>query len=151
MRPLPGIGEETPEPNEEETIKDVTKIMRAAATFTSALGPLRVPHVKSHGCVDATFTVNDDLPAEYAVGIFRKDEHGKGRSYSARIRFSNASSKQQDDSEGDGRGMAIKVFVPGNPPKEQDFLLATEKVFFARNGEDFLAFVKALTIFNGRE
>ena len=118
MRPLPGIGEERLEPDEEETIKEVTKIMRAAATFTSALGPLRVPHVKSHGCVDAIFTVNDDLPPEYAVGIFRKDERGKSRSYPARIRFSNASSKQQDDSEGDGRGMAIKVFVPGNPPKE---------------------------------
>jgi hypothetical protein len=151
MRPVPGIGEETPEPNEKETIETVTKIMRAAATFTSALGPLRVPHVKSHGCVDATFIVNDDLPAEYAVGIFRKDEHGNGRSYPARIRFSNASSKQQDDREGDGRGMAIKLFVPGNPPKEQDFLLATEKVFFARNGKDFLAFVDALTKFNGRE
>ena len=61
MRPIPGIGEETPEPNEKETIEAVTRIMRAAATFTSALGPLRVPHVKSHGCVDATFTVNDDL------------------------------------------------------------------------------------------
>jgi len=145
MRPVPLLGAETPEENEAQTIKDVRDILVPAAGVTAALGPFRLPHVKSHGCVDATFTVNDGL-GDLAVGLFSKPG-----SYDARIRFSNSSSKRQDDSDGDARGMAIKVFVSNNPPVEQDFLLSTEKVFFARSGKDFLSFVLALTRFDGRK
>ena len=136
---------ETTEENEAQIIEGVRQILVPAAGMTSALGPFRVPHVKSHGCVKATFTVNDGLPPELAVGFFATP-----KSYEARIRFSNASSKRQDDNEGDGRGMAIKVFA-ADPPVEQDFLLATEKVFFARSGKEFLEFTRALTRFDGRK
>jgi hypothetical protein len=146
MKPNPLPGTETPEDNEAQIIKEVRDILVPAAGFTSVLGPFRLPHVKGHGCVAATFTVNDGLPAKLAVGFFAKP-----RTYEARIRFSNASSKRQDDNEGDGRGMAIKVFVSNNPPVEQDFLLATEKVFFARSGREFLEFARALTRFDGRK
>jgi len=47
--------------------------------------------------------------------------------------------------------MAIKVFVSIDPLLDQDFLLSTEKVFFARSGKDFLEFTKALTRFDGRK
>ena len=146
MRPNSLSGAETPEENEAQIIKGIREILVPAAGAASALGPFRVPHVKSHGCVGATFTVNDRLPVELAVGFFAKP-----RSYEALIRFSNASSKRQDDNEGDGRGMAIKVFVSNNPPVEQDFLLATEKVFFARSGKEFLEFSRALAKFDGRK
>src|SRR5262245_26168979 len=142
MRP----GTEIPEENEEQIIREVRDILVPAAGFTSVLGPFRLPHVKPHGCVAATFTVKKGLSPELAVGFFAKP-----KTYEARIRFSNASSKRQDDNEGDGRGMAIKVFVSNNPPVEQDFLLATEKVFFARSGKEFLEFSRALAKFEGRK
>jgi hypothetical protein len=140
------IGEERAAADEAELTEKITAVVLQAAAFTSVLEPHRLPHVKSHGCLNATFSVPEDLDPSLKVGIFEK-----GGSYDAIVRFSNGSSRNQDDRVGDGRGMAIKVFVPGNPPVEQDFLLATEKFFFAKNAEEFLQFTLALTRIGGRK
>jgi len=106
----------------------------------------RDAHAKHHGCVRATFSVMDKLPAAYATGLF-----SKSNTYPAIIRFSNGMGKVQPDTEGDGRGMAIKVLdVPGDKileeemsAKTQDFLMINHPVFFVRNAADYVQFTKA--------
>jgi hypothetical protein len=131
--------------DEEKWTHGILEILKPAASFTSVLEPNRLPHVKSLGCVEATFTVKKDLSDNLKIGLF-----GLEGDHEARIRFSSASSRRQDDSIGDGRGMAIKVFLKDSP-YEQDFLLGTEKVFFAKTAKDMLDFTMALTTFKGRE
>jgi len=139
------FGEELDEPNEEETRKKIFKLILGAAAMTSMLKPNRVPHVKSHGCVNATFTVNKDIRPDLKVGMFGEP----GKAYPARIRFSNSSSRRQEDSIPDARGMAIKLLLDDGT--DQDFLLSTEKVFFAKTAVEFLKFTDLLTKFDGRE
>ncbi len=96
---------------------------------------------KGLGCLDATFTVNSNLPAPLAQGVFANQ-----RSYPARLRFANAT--EYDDTEKDFRGLSIKLFgVPGDPlwgvAGEQDFLLNSYPALFAADPDDFLAFIEA--------
>jgi hypothetical protein len=95
---------------------------------------LRDAHPKAHGCVRATFKVNDNLPAELAQGIFIPRT-----TYQAVIRFSNGDpDPMRPDAKPDARGMAIKLLdVPGDKimPDErtartQDFILINYPVFF---------------------
>lgn len=108
----------------------------------------RDAHRKHHGCVRATFTVKGDLPPELAQGLFREPA-----SYPAFIRYSNGSGRAQDDQEGDGRGMAVKILgVKGarnldDPLEEgssQDFVMVNHPVFFVRNAEKYVGFQRAL-------
>jgi hypothetical protein len=91
----------------------------------------RAQHAKHHGCVAATFTVRDDIPADLRHGVF-----AAVASYPAKIRFSNG--RQSDDRTGDAHGMAIKLLdVPGTKLLEgqetqsaQDFILVDSETFF---------------------
>ncbi len=139
------FGEELNEPDEEKTRKKIFDLIVGAAGMTSMLRPDRVPHVKSHGCVNATFTVNKDIRPDLKVGIFAEP----GKAYPARIRFSNSSSRRQEDGVKDARGMAIKLLLDDGT--DQDFLLSTEKVFFAKTAVEFLKFTDLLTKFEGRQ
>jgi hypothetical protein len=104
----------------------------------------RDAHAKAHGCVRASFRVDDKLPPELRQGVFQE-----GRVYRAWIRYSNASGRSQNDSVDDVRGMAVKLMgVPG--PKldagektTQDFLLITGPAFFVRDAADYVEFTKA--------
>ena len=101
----------------------------------------RDAHAKAHGCVQAEFRVLDNLPEEVRVGIF-----GETRAYPAWIRYSNGSGKIQDDSVGDGRGMAIKLMgVERSDSGTQDFVMINHPVFFVRNAADYVEFQKALS------
>ena len=95
---------------------------------------LRDAHPKAHGCVKATFKVNDRLPPELAQGVFVP-----GKTYQAVIRFSNGNADpMRPDVKKDARGMAIKLLgVPGDKilPDErdaptQDFVMINHPVFF---------------------
>ena len=106
---------------------------------------LRDAHPKAHGCVHATFQVEDDLPPQLAQGVFVK-----GKSYPAWIRFSNgAQDATQPDAKGDGRGMAIKLLdVPGEKilsnereAQTQDFIMINYPVFFADDPASYLALI----------
>ena len=107
----------------------------------------RDAHAKHHGCVDADFEVFDSIPDEFVTGIIQPNY-----SYSAVIRFSNGSGKSQNDRDGDGRGLAIKLFnVPGEKilPSEtsattQDFLMINHPQFFVRNAADYVEFSEAV-------
>ncbi|CAJ0850299.1 hypothetical protein AMST5_00249 [freshwater sediment metagenome] len=108
----------------------------------------RAVHPKAHGCVKADFTVNQDLPEKYRVGLFATP----GKSYKAWVRFSNATAivrPDVNDNRADSRGMAVKVMgVEGdtlmNEPggKTQDFLLINQPMFAFPNVHEYLEFTR---------
>ena len=113
----------------------------------------RDAHPKAHGCVAATFKVNEDLSSGLGQGIFTP-----GASYKAKIRFSNGSPNATgDDITGDTRGMAIKLYdVPGEklfsrPGQEDvhDFILISSPLFFVNNSDDYARFFEAVNSGSG--
>jgi hypothetical protein len=110
----------------------------------------RDAHSKAHGCVRGTFTVNADLPAEMAHGVFKP-----GASYAAKIRYSNGTPRaagQDQDIRGDMRGMAVKLYgVPGQklfslPGREleHDFILISKPYFFFSSTHDYAGLFKLI-------
>ena len=106
---------------------------------------LRDAHPKAHGCVQAEFNVEHDLPAHLAQGILVP-----GKSYPAWIRFSNGDfDATKPDADGDARGMAIKLLnVPGEKilPDERDaqthdFIMINHPVFFVDDPASYLALI----------
>ena len=96
---------------------------------------LRDVHSKAHGCVQAEFKINENLPKNIAQGIFIP-----GKSYQSWIRFSNGSSDStQADIKRDARGIAIKVLdVPtknilDHEAFTQDFIMINHPVFFVND------------------
>jgi len=96
---------------------------------------------RAAGCVDAEFTVPDQLPAELRVGLFAQPG-----TYPARIRFANAASAS--DREKDVRGMSIKVMgvaadnlTPGET--SQDFVLNSHPVMMVDGSKAFLDLLQA--------
>jgi hypothetical protein len=111
---------------------------------------LRGVHPKDHGCVRASFTVQECLADEYQVGVFAEP----GRQFDAWIRFSNAAPLVSPDSAlseagavGHGsRGMAVKLMgvngsrlMPSDGELTQDFLMINQPVFAFANVEDYEA------------
>lgn len=101
-------------------------------------------HPKAHGCVNARFIVNADLPLEDQVGIFQP-----GAKYSALVRFSNAGPRPtDDDSIPDSRGFGLKIYgIPGKtllPLGEdtQDFTMNSTDAFFSNSAKNYHRFVK---------
>lgn len=103
-------------------------------------GPARRDaHPKPHGTLKGTFRVLDTVPAALRSGVFAAP-----REFEAWIRFSNGAETPDDDSAGDGRGMAIKlVDVAGSPSGTQDFLQINYPAFFVRDAVDYVAFTTA--------
>jgi len=65
-------------------------------------------HIKSHGCVNATFTV-PELPETYQWGVLSTPA-----TFDAIVRFSNGDYVIHPDKTRDARGMAVKLLnVPG--------------------------------------
>lgn len=99
----------------------------------------RDSHSKPHGCVRAHFEVFD-TQSIYNHGLFKRPG-----TYQAWVRFSNGSVPALADTEGDARGMAIKVMnVQGEqllPPllagKTQDFVMINSPAFFIRSIEGY--------------
>lgn len=118
--------------------------IREIATLTRKLLKQRYPtsmarrgvHPKDHGCVKAKFTVNNDIPNQYKVGVFATP----GKTYDTWVRFSNATTRVTPDltnkGQGESRGMALKLMgVEGKPllktpgAQTQDFLLINQPMF----------------------
>ena len=104
---------------------------------------LRDAHSKAHGCVQADFQVEKDLPPHLAQGVFVP-----GRNYPALIRFSNGvADPMRPDAKRDARGMAIKLLtVLGDKilPEErdaetQDFIMINHPTFFVDDAARYLA------------
>lgn len=137
---------------DEDNIK-IARLMFETQMFQYARGKehrpdstiaVRDAHAKGHGCVVATFTVNEGVPEWARSGVFAVP----GRVYQGLIRFSNGTGQQGvADTAKDGRGMAIKlvdaenlgVNLLGNG-RTQDFMLINNDRFFIRNTADYLQF-----------
>ena len=96
---------------------------------------------KTVAYVDAEFRVYDDIPEEFRHGIFSKPG-----SYPAKIRFANATNK--DDSKKDIRGFSVRLAniegsVLWGKLGFQDFILNSHPALFVPTPEDFLEFIKA--------
>ena len=137
--------QENPPAGEDKVIAEV--IQCSMGVLNKETDPVqRQQHPKSHGCVKAEFIV-ENVPEECRFGIFREPHR-----YPAFIRFSNGSMKAQPDSEGDVRGMAIKLLgVEGEKLLEeerqaqtQDFILINHPVLFLKDAQDSLDFAKAV-------
>lgn len=106
----------------------------------------RGQHGKHHGLVEGTFRVAEDIPDNLAKGVFQP-----GRSYPCLVRFSNGG--QQDDTEPDVRGMAIKLMevdgeklLPGRGHiREHDFVLVDHPTYFTATMADYAAFNRHFT------
>ncbi len=95
---------------------------------------------KTIACVQASFQVHDDIPEAFRHGIFAKPT-----SYPARLRFANAT--QRDDAKKDIRGLSIRLSnvegeVLWGEPGFQDFILNSHPALFVATPEQFLEFTR---------
>ena len=115
---------DVPAPNETELVAEIVGILERKLTRDYAPGStLRAAHPKSLGVLHGSLTVDEQLPAELAVGVFQP-----GRRYECWLRSSSASAKVQSDAVPDLRGLAIKLLGAtgagdGDDPIAQDFVL----------------------------
>ncbi|PPS39838.1 catalase family protein [Chroococcidiopsis sp. TS-821] len=147
------LGKEYPIAEEVAAIKEIEEISIDALkqSFPDNTRPvLRDAHPKHHGCVRAEFVIDEDIPQELKVGIFKYP-----RTFTAAIRFSN--NKVIDDTKKDVRGMAIKLLgVEGEKilerqkyEKTQDLLLINHPVFFIKDVQDYVDFFRARQLEKG--
>lgn len=149
---LPGeeleVGQERVPPGEAEMIRVLVEMMteRHKRSYPPGVRPMqRDFHTKAHGCVRATFTVVEDLPAEYRYGLFACT----GVPFDAILRFSNGQRAVESDDMPTPHGLAIKVLgVPSDDPdgakeRTQDFLLADFPVNLLGDVADALEFYQA--------
>ena len=105
-------------------------------------------HIKSHGCVQAKFTV-PELDDNYSWGVLSEP-----RTFEAWIRYSNGDYVLNPDKKRDARGMAIKLMdvdgpklLPGqHKAKTQDFVMMNATNYFIRHLEDYVELTKYLAV-----
>ncbi len=101
--PTVELARETISPDEQSVTADFIAFLKAASAARHPSGTIRrFNQARASGCVEAEFTVVTGLADELKVGLFQQP-----RSYSAWIRFANATSASDRDK--DVRGMSIKV------------------------------------------
>ena len=136
------LAEEVIEPGEAAVIAAFIDFLKEVSAKRHPDGAVpRFNQGRAAGCVDAEFTVGEGLPPELRVGLFAQP-----RTYRARIRFANASSRS--DREKDVRGMSIKVHgvgdrtLSGEP--DHDFILNSHPVMMVGNTKTFLDLLQAV-------
>jgi catalase len=141
--PHPELARETPAPDEERVTGAFIAFLQAASLKRHPTGVMpRFNQGRASGCVEAEFSVPDDLPADCRVGLF-----AEARTYRAWIRFANATSAS--DRERDVRGMSIQVsgvggenLTPG--ATSQDFILNSHPVMMVPGPREFLDLLQAV-------
>lgn len=136
------------EADEPETIADLDATMGKIreTTFENSGHARRSVHVKSHGALRATVTVEPGLPEPLAQGLFA----APGR-YEALMRFSSPPGDMLDDKVSLTRALALKILgVPGERLEgsegdvTQNFVFIDSPVFSASSAKGFLRNLKAL-------
>lgn len=127
-----------------QLLKDRYSLLEPPPERLSSGMARRAVHPKDHGCVKASFTINQDIPEKYRVGVLTTP----GTTYQAWVRFSNATGRITPDAPGGAatsRGMAIKLMgvrgttLLGEPgAKTQDFLLINQPMFAFANVAQYL-------------
>ncbi|GHH08719.1 catalase [Sphingomonas glacialis] len=138
---------EQPQPDEQATVTDLnetfdTILERTAEDYGHAV---RSVHAKSHGLLEGELTIDSDLPAELAQGLF-----AQGGRHKVLIRLSTNAGDILPDAIGLPRGLAMKVFdvagdrLQGSEGAAQDFVMVNGPVFQAKTAEKFLGNLKLL-------
>ena len=151
----PAYNFEITPPNEQERIDDIAQKtvllqQKRADKIETQIGVLRGVHPKSHGCVVADLSINQNIASNLQVGLFSNP----GNRYKALVRFSNASvqiSADVEDGKNGSRGMAIKVFdvngdvlIADKGNKNQDFLMINTPSFAFPNVRSYQRLTNAL-------
>jgi hypothetical protein len=125
-------------PAGDQAVEGITRIIEQKIRASKETPVLRDQHGKQHGCVWAEFHVEDGLPDQLRVGLFKEP-----KTFPAWIRFSSL--QERDDSKGDAQAFAIKLMgVEGEPAlpeedgKTQDFIMVNHPVFPIKNASDYL-------------
>ena len=107
-------------------------LVDALATLYGSHAGHRAAHAKGALCA-ATFT------ATPGAASLSRAPHLQGEAHRAHVRFSNGSGNPTAaDGERDGRGIALKVYLPGGATT--DIVGLSLPTFFVRTPEDLLAF-----------
>lgn len=136
------LAQEVIDPDEAVVAAEFIAFLKDASAARHPTGVMpRFNQGRHSGCVDATLTVPDSLPADLRVGLFARP----GR-YPARIRFANAASTS--DREKDLRGMSIQVSVAGDNltpgASTHDFVLNSHPVMMVGTTREFLELLRAV-------
>jgi hypothetical protein len=144
---MPGItvdlARETISPDEQPVTAEFIAFLKAASAARHPAGNIRrFNQARASGCVEAEFTVVTGLADTLKVGLFQQP-----RTYTAWIRFANATSAS--DREKDVRGMSIKIRgVQGENltrgSDEQDFVLNSHPVMMVPGPSEFLELLRAV-------
>jgi hypothetical protein len=144
---------EYPWPGEQQATRSIAQAItqKVESAYVPGVRPARRDaHPKAHGCVRATFEVEDFVRPDLAQGVFLP-----GSRYAAWIRFSNgASDPDRPDGAADARGMAIKLMGVTGPKlvadeqATQDFILINHPVFFVDDPRRYAAFFQRLNSSN---
>lgn len=142
---MPGVfdmPDEVVAADEAEVTARFIAFLKSATQRRDGSGPRRrFNQARATACVEASFTVRDDLPPDRRVGLFATP-----RTYRAWIRFANAASAT--DREKDIRGLAIRVFdvpCPNLTPGAtvHDFVLNSHPVMMTADARGFLELLQA--------
>jgi len=147
--PLPyGPGVEVPEKDEAETVANMKETMHGIQSkmLEDTNHATRAVHAKTNGMLVGELTVFDDLPAEYAQGLFAQPG-----TYETVMRLSAPPSEVLDDHVSTPRALAFKVIgVPGarvegsEGDTTQDFMMVNGPVFNTSTAKAFLMNMKML-------
>lgn len=138
---------ESIDPKEAETIANLNDtfdliLEKTAADYGRAV---RSVHAKAHGLLMGKLTIDANLSAELAQGMFARPGVHK-----AFLRLSTNAGDVLPDSISLPRGLAVKVAgvtgerLPGSEGDSQDFVFVNGKVFQAKNADAFLGSLKLL-------
>ncbi len=134
--------------DEAETIQGIVDTMRAITTKTldDSGHANRSVHAKAHALLVGEMSVRDDLPADYAQGLFAKPG-----TYPVVLRLSTNPGDILDDRISVPRGCALKVIgvagerLPGSESMSvQDFVMIDAPIFTAPDAKAFLKSLKLL-------
>jgi hypothetical protein len=150
QQPLPyDPSYEVPEEGEAHTIAGLNDAMHGiAATVDKDTGHApRGVHAKSHGLLRGELRVLDNLPPDYAQGLFGHP----GGAWPVVMRLSTTPGDLLDDKVSTPRGMALKIIgVPGARLEDgagdvtQDFVMVNGPTFQSPTARQFLGSVKLL-------
>lgn len=137
---------ETVPDDEQQTLDElnVTLGKIREKTLADTGHPMRSVHAKSHGYLVGELMIEENLPPEYAQGLFA----ASGR-YEVLMRFSTNPGDILNDKVSAPRGLAIKVLGVSGPKligadSTQDFVFADGPAFSAATPKKFLQNLKML-------
>ena len=138
----PGLAEEVIARDEEAVTAEFITFLKAATAKRYGSGARRrFNQARETACVDAEFTILDNLRPEYRVGLFAMPH-----TYAASIRFANAASTS--DRERDLRGMTVRVSGVDRPNLTpgvtvQDIVMNSHPVMMTGDTRGFLELLQA--------